>query len=89
MGKAPVDITPKNGSSFPWNGQDSKNFLRDWDWKPVQLTGFFQHEDEIKVEKFQNGEKGVEIITPFYTHVSNKDVPQGILVNRGWMPADL
>ena len=35
----------------------------------------------------KNGEKGVEIITPFYTHMkSGKE--QAILVNRGWVPHD-
>ena len=57
--------------------------------KPVSLTGYFDHNKEVKVEKYLNGEKGVEIITPFYTHLNNKEVPQAILVNRGWMAEDL
>ena len=37
----------------------------------------------------RNGEKGVEIITPFYTHLNEKGEEVGILVNRGWVPEDL
>ena len=44
---------------------------------------------ETKVEKKRNGERGVEVITPFYTHLSADGKPQAILVNRGWMPWDL
>lgn len=39
--------------------------------------------------KWKNGEKGVEVVTPFYTHLNNSEAPCGILVNRGWMPWDL
>lgn len=34
------------------------------------------------------GEKGVQIITPFYTHLVDGK-PQAIFVNRGWVPFDL
>lgn len=34
-------------------------------------------------------EKGVEVITPFYTHLDKDQKLQGILVNRGWIPWDL
>ena len=37
--------------------------------KPVQLRGIFDHNREIQVQKEKNGEKGVDIITPFYTHL--------------------
>lgn len=57
--------------------------------KPVTLRGFFDHNKEIRVEKIKNGEKGVDVITPFYTHINNKEEPQAILVNRGWLPEDL
>jgi len=35
------------------------------------------------------GEKGVEIITPFYTHLDSSGKPSAIFVNRGWVPYDL
>lgn len=70
MSKEQVDITPKNGSSFPWTGQDQNKFESEWSFKPVTLRGFFDHQKEIKVEKYLNGEKGVEIVTPFYTHLN-------------------
>ena len=37
----------------------------------------------------KNGEKGVDVVTPFYTHLSKSGQVQGVLVNRGWMPWDL
>ncbi len=44
---------------------------------------------EVKVEKMLKGEKGMDIITPFYTHLNEKGEECGILVNRGWVPLDL
>lgn len=35
------------------------------------------------------GEKGVQIITPLYTHLDKNGKECGILVNRGWVPLDL
>ena len=89
MSESPVDITPKNGGSFPWRGQDADQFEREWNMKPVTLRGFFDHSKEIQVTKYNNGEKGVEIVTPFYTHVNDNEEVQAILVNRGWMAEDL
>lgn len=37
----------------------------------------------------QNGEKGVDVVTPFYTHLDASGKEQAILVNRGWIPYDL
>lgn len=36
-----------------------------------------------------NGERGVQIITPFYTHVNNKGEAQGVMIDRGWVPRDI
>lgn len=52
------------------------------------MRGIFDHEKEIQVEKVRNGEKGVEVITPFYTHLNEKGEECGILINRGWVPLD-
>ena len=37
----------------------------------------------------RNGEKGVDVITPFYTHLDGSGVEQAIIVNRGWLPYDI
>ena len=42
----------------------------------------------MKVEKDRLGEKGVEIVTPFYTHLNENGKECGILINRGWVPLD-
>ena len=79
-----VDITPKNGADFPFSTDAS--FEKDWSMKPVMIKGVFDHPNEIQVDKIQNGEKGVQIVTPFYTHLDKNGEPSGILVNRGWVP---
>ena len=57
--------------------------------KPVQVRGIFDHTREIQVEKMRGGEKGVDVVTPFYTHLDAAGKEQAILVNRGWIPYDL
>lgn len=39
--------------------------------------------------KERNGEKGVDVITPFYTHLDAQGKENAIIVNRGWVPWDL
>ena len=39
--------------------------------KPVKVTGVFDNSKEIQVIKNQAGEKGVQIITPLYTHLNS------------------
>ena len=57
--------------------------------KPVKVRGIFDHTKEVQIEKERNGEKGVDIVTPFYTHLDKNGKEQAILVNRGWVPKDL
>ena len=63
-------------------------FENDFSFKKVKVRGIFDHSKEIQVEKVRNGEKGVEIITPFFTHLNENGEECGILVNRGWVPLD-
>ena len=90
LGKEPVDITPANKGSFPWSQEkDLDKFENDWSMKPVKINGIFDHEKEFTVNRIYRGEKGVDVITPFYTHLGEDGTPHGILVNRGWVPTDL
>jgi cytochrome oxidase assembly protein ShyY1 len=57
--------------------------------KPVTLSGYLDHQKELKIEKTLNGEKGFEVITPFYTHLDANNQPCAIFVNRGWIAKDL
>ena len=83
------DITPLNKSQFLWSkAQNIDQFENDYSFKKVKVRGIFDHTKEIQVEKIRNGEKGVEVITPFYTHLNDKGQECGILVNRGWVPHD-
>lgn len=90
MAQAAIDITPKNSSGFPWSQSKLSldDFENDFSFKKVKVRGIFDHSKEIQVEKMKNGELGVEVITPFYTHLNNKGEECGILVNRGWIPLD-
>jgi len=84
-----VDITPLNRGVFPWSkAVNIDNFETDYSFKKVKVRGIFDHTREVQVEKIKNGEKGVDIITPFYTHLNEKNEECGILVNRGWVPLD-
>ena len=83
-----MNITPKNNTGFPWAGKDLDKFADDFSYKPVELTGYYDHTKEYKVETMYKGEKGVQIITPFYTHLKNGK-PNAIFVDRGWVPYDL
>ena len=57
--------------------------------KPVTIKGVFDYDKEVQVEKMKGGERGVEVVTPFFTHLDSNDRPCGIAVNRGWIPWDL
>ena len=89
LAQAAIDITPQNKGSFPWTkAADIDQFESDYSFKKVKVRGIFDHNREIQVEKLRNGENGVEIVTPFYTHLNEKGEECGILVNRGWVPVE-
>ena len=73
-----------NKGVFPWTGKNIDQFEHDWSYKPVQVTGFYDHAKEYKVETMFRGEKGVQIITPFYTHLDKSGQPCAIFVK--WLP---
>jgi cytochrome oxidase assembly protein ShyY1 len=47
-------------------------FEEDFSLKKVKVKGIFDHSKEYQVEKMRNGDKGVLIITPMYTHLNDK-----------------
>jgi cytochrome oxidase assembly protein ShyY1 len=77
-----------NGKNFLWTGKNIDQFEDEFSFKKIKVRGIFDHNREIQVEKMRNGEKGINIITPFYTHLNEKGEEQGILINRGWVPKD-
>ena len=91
LSQEPTDITPANKSAHVWSSDkaDLDKFEQEWSMKPVSIKGVFDHNRETKVQKIRNGEKGVDIVTPFYTHLDGSGKEQAILVNRGWVPLDL
>lgn len=77
-----------NGKGFFWKDKNLDEVEDEFSFKKIKVRGIFNHMKEIQVEKYRNGEKGVEIVTPFYTHLNEKGEECGILVNRGWVPFD-
>jgi hypothetical protein len=49
----PVDITPSNAErKFAWTkAANIDDFEREYSFKPVQVRGIFDHNQEFKVEK--------------------------------------
>ena len=74
---------------MPWNSQDAAKFESEWSMKPVKLHGYLDFNRDVQILKWKDGEKGVDVVTPFYTHLDKDEKPCGILVNRGWIPWDL
>jgi len=74
---------------MPWSNEDLAKFDKEYQMKPVKINGFLDFDRDVHVLKWKDGEKGVEVITPMYTHLNKDEEACGILVNRGWLPWDL
>ena len=74
LDKQATDITPSNKDSFVWSSEGASldKFEQAWSMKPVKVSGIFDHTRETRIEKNRNGEKGVDVVTPFYTHLDGK-----------------
>ena len=46
------------------------------------------NEQEVLIQRPQDGEKGLEVVTPLYTSADDKGL-KGLFVDRGWLPQDL
>lgn len=75
-------------NKFPWIGLDSTKLNEKFAWKPIELSGQFDHSREVLVAKNREGEEGYDVITPFYCYKDETGKLQPILVNRGWIPED-
>jgi surfeit locus 1 family protein len=57
----------------------------DWRYYPIQLQGSFDNEHQILLARRSPlGDVGYEVLTPF----KSLDLATGMLVNRGWVPAN-
>jgi cytochrome oxidase assembly protein ShyY1 len=79
---------PKGEQKFPWIGLNVKDFNNAFAYRPIELTGQFDHSKQIFVEKVKEGEEGFDVITPFYCYKDENGEIQPVLVNRGWIPYD-
>ncbi|MFC7334303.1 SURF1 family protein [Rhodocista pekingensis] len=58
---------------------------QDWDYRPVLLTGRFEHAQELYLgPRVRGGQPGLHVLTPFV----RADGQGTVLVDRGWIPAD-
>ena len=72
----------------PINDIEKQEFEKSWLYKPVSLKGIFDHDNENLIQRTVGGERGYEVLTPFYTGVDKQGELQGIIVNRGRIPFD-
>lgn len=80
-----IDITPTDGK-FIWSKtNDLENFEKNWQLKPVVINGHLATNEEVRVNKIRDNERGYDIIAPLYTHLNDMGEPCGILVNRGFL----
>ena len=73
-----------------------RKIFKQYSHRAAYVTGYFDHNKEIHVSKTRNGERGYDVITPFYYYdiehygIKNEDMPKdfiikgAIVVNRGW-----
>ncbi|CAI2378869.1 unnamed protein product [Moneuplotes crassus] len=84
--KEPLDITPKNGEdSFNFNVCNSEDFKETYEYRPVKISGIYDHSKEIFVERTVDHHRGYCVLTPLYTHLNSKGDKVGIFVDRGWI----
>ena len=69
------------------SNKSKEEFDKEWLYRPVKLSGIFDHDKEQMIQRTVKGDTGLEIITPLYTGVDKKTGHlTGLLVNRGRIP---
>ena len=62
-----------------------EDFNKEWLYRPVRVRGVLDNEQEVLIQRPQDGEKGLEVVTPLYTSADEKGL-KGLFVDRGWLP---
>ena len=84
--KEPINVTPKNNEGdYEFNLIPNDEFEEKYAYRPISVTGIYDHKNEIFVERVIDNEHGYWVMTPLYTHVSEKGDKQGVFVDRGWI----
>lgn len=65
-----------------------REFNEQWAYRPFLISGRFDHDKEVLVERNKDGESGYQVVTPFYCYTGNNGEEQALLVDRGWVPYD-
>ena len=64
---------------------DDETYNSEYRFRPIKLSGIFDHKNQIYVDRTRDHERGYCILTPFYTHVDSEGNKQGVFVERGWI----
>jgi cytochrome oxidase assembly protein ShyY1 len=70
------------------NNITDKEFTDNWEYRPVELTGFFDYSKEILVNRTKDSEPGYLLITPFYICKEYSKESDVVFVDRGWVSSD-
>ena len=65
----PIPLTNVQ-KEVPCGVMPKKEFDLEWLYKPVVITGIFDHTQEEYVQRTVKGEQGYEIVTPLFTGVN-------------------
>mmetsp|Transcript_7362 Transcript_7362/g.13665 ORF Transcript_7362/g.13665 Transcript_7362/m.13665 type:complete len:248 (+) Transcript_7362:2366-3109(+) len=66
---------------FPWTSADQR--ADDWNYKPIAVTGRFDHAKEMLILKKYGERVGYRVITPLTLRDGRT-----LIVNRGWLPKE-
>ena len=91
----PQQLILNSKDPVPWANLGLREFNEQWAYKPYYIYGQFDHAREIKVARVKEGnkkdnlgERGFQIITPFYCYVNELGQNCAILVDRGWVESE-
>lgn len=71
---------------FPWINLDENEFREQWEYRGLNLKGYFDYKNKIMISVTRNNEPGFNIVVPFYCYCENGKGPFPVLVDRGWFP---
>ena len=71
---------------FPWIDLDDNEFRQQWEFKGLDLKGYFDYTNRILISVTRYNEPGFNVIFPFYCYKEDGKGPFPVLVDRGWFP---
>ena len=65
-----------------------EEFEKQWIYRPVRVRGVLDNQEEVLIQRPNNGEKGLQVVTPLYTGEKDGNL-KGLFIDRGWLAQDL